>query len=134
MASENDETIADILRVMRDARNLDPSAIEDNNHLLSDWYYDDECKGWLSSFADRIEAAHKREVAELKRELEATRQQRNRARLDAQEKFVREVAELRDVGKQMLRRWCSMSCTCEHCEFKAEPCARWRKALEGVTK
>lgn len=43
----------------------------------------------------------------------------------------REVEELRDVGKQMLRRWCNLACTCEHCEFNAEPCSRWRKILEG---
>ena len=46
----------------------------------------------------------------------------------------REVEELRDVGKQMLRRWCNFACTCEHCEFNAEPCSRWRKILEGENK
>ena len=57
---------------------------------------------YLKEWHDRIESAHRREVEEL-----------------------------RDVGKQMLRRWCNLACTCEHCEFNAEPCSRWRKILEG---
>lgn len=57
---------------------------------------------YLKEWHDRIESAHRREVEEL-----------------------------RDVGKQMLRRWCNFACTCEHCEFNAEPCSRWRKILEG---
>lgn len=68
MGSDN-ETVAEVLRVMRDAAHLDQSAIEDDNHLLSDWYYDDECQGWLSSFADRIEAAHRREIDSIKKAL-----------------------------------------------------------------
>lgn len=44
----------------------------------------------------------------------------------------REVEKLRDVGNQMLRRWCNKACTCEHCEFNAEPCSRWRNVLEGA--
>lgn len=57
------ETIEDILREMRDASNLAPSAIKADNTLLTDSYYDDECQGWLSHYADRIEAAFKREIA-----------------------------------------------------------------------
>lgn len=51
------ETIEDVVREMNDAAHLAPSAVENDGHLLTDWYYDDECQGWLNHYADRIEKA-----------------------------------------------------------------------------
>ena len=71
----------------------------------------------LLSFADRIESAHKREVAELKRE----------------------VAELLECLKEAIREECPFTrMSCKH----GEPCdyecgtEKWRKALqdEGGSK
>lgn len=59
------ETIEDVLREMRDAANLSPSAIENYGFLLTDNFYDDECQGWLTHYADHIEKAYNLEIATL---------------------------------------------------------------------
>lgn len=100
MANEN-EKVGEIVKEIRDS--WAQVYFSESSRRKDGEYCDNEFAAIESeTVADRIEAAHKREVEKL-----------------------------RDVGKQMLRRWCNLACTCEHCEFNAEPCSRWRKILEG---
>lgn len=139
MKTETDkQTVAEIVGEMRRDAVAADAWCETHGEMAS-------AASVLNRHADRIEAAHMRDVAELKRELELTRQQRNRARLDAQEKFVREVAELREFSNDM-RTWFRLyySCgsdpkskwwrSCASCRRKRCPIHKWRKALEGATK
>lgn len=144
MATDN-ETVEDIVNIMRGAI-----------------YPVSRCPDLtMRGYADRIESAHKREVAELKtaydravsadarhavdnerlnrevaelkRELELTRQQRNRARLDMQEKFMHKIEELRECLKEAVRLHCdNLDGDCLHC-IRCGVCdyLKWRKTLEG---
>ena len=102
MASEN-ETVEDIVADIR-AQN---QGLPEDSYALSPLVCD------LLSLADRIEAAHQREVSELKRK----------------------VAELRECLREAVAEVCNRL---EKCGFK-EPCIfktcyvhKWRKALKGV--
>ena len=95
MNTENQETIADIVREMRLG--------------VKDWR--GERLGVFDCFADRIEAAAKREVEELEQK----------------------VAELRECLKEAIREKCPFTrMSCKH----GEPCDyecgtfKWRKALQ----
>ena len=101
------ETITDIVADIR-AQN---QGLPEDSYALSPLVCD------LLSFADRIEEAHQREVAELERE----------------------VAELRECLKEAIREKCPFTrMSCKH----GEPCdyecgtEKWRKALrdEGGSK
>ena len=99
MNNANQETIADIVAAMRNEGQAG----------------DESCLEWVGvkmrTYADRIEAAHQREVAELERE----------------------VAELRECLKEAIREKCPFTrMSCKH----GEPCdyecgtVKWRKALQ----
>ena len=99
--SNKQETIADIVADIR-AQN---QGLPEDSYALSPLVCD------LLSFADRIEAAHQHEVAELERE----------------------VAELRECLKEAIREKCPFTrMSCKH----GEPCdyecgtVKWRKALQ----
>ena len=101
MSNANQETIADIVADIR-AQN---QGLPEDSYALSPLVCD------LLSFADRIEEAHQREVAELERE----------------------VAELRECLKEAIREKCPFTrMSCKH----GEPCdyecgtVKWRKALQ----
>ena len=101
MRNSKQETIADIVADIR-AQN---QGLPEDSYALSPLVCD------LLSFADRIEAAHQREVAELERE----------------------VAELRECLKEAIREKCPFTrMSCKH----GEPCdyecgtVKWRKALQ----
>ena len=77
---------------------------------------DESCLEWVGAkmrtYADRIEAAHQREVAELERE----------------------VAELRECLKEAVTEVCNRLEKCgfkEPCVFKTCYVQKWRKALKG---
>ena len=97
--SNKHETISDIVAAMRNEGHAG----------------DESCLEWVGAkmrtYADRIEAAHQREVAELERE----------------------VAELRECLKEAIREKCPFTrMSCKH----GEPCdyecgtVKWRKALQ----
>ena len=99
MRNSKQETIADIVAAMRNEGHAG----------------DESCLEWVGAkirgYADRIEAAHQREVAELERE----------------------VAELRECLKEAIREKCPFTrMSCKH----GEPCdyecgtVKWRKALQ----
>ena len=99
MSNANQETIADIVAEMRNEGHAG----------------DESCLEWVGAkirgYADRIEEAHQREVAELERE----------------------VAELRECLKEAIREKCPFTrMSCKH----GEPCdyecgtEKWRKALQ----
>ena len=101
MSNANQETIEDIVADIR-AQN---QGLPEDSYALSPLVCD------LLSFADRIEAAHQREVAELKSK----------------------VAELRECLKEAIREKCPFTrMSCKH----GEPCdyecgtVKWRKALQ----
>ena len=143
MASEN-ETVADIVADIR-AQN---QGLPEDSYALSPLVCD------LLSFANRIEAAHQREVAELKRQRNealaiasdidkcASIERHTDAMLKKNEVIVglrKEVAELRECLKEAIREKCPFTrMSCKH----GEPCdyecgtEKWRKALqdEGGSK
>ena len=99
MRNSKQETIADIVAAMRNEGHAG----------------DESCLEWVGAkmrtYADRIEAAHQREVAEL----------------------GREVTELRECLKEAIREKCPFTwMSCKH----GEPCDyecgtyKWRKSLE----
>ena len=101
MSDVNKETIADIVADIR-AQN---QGLPEDSYALSPLVCD------LLSFADRIEAAEKREVEELEQK----------------------VAELRECLKEAIREKCPFTrMSCKH----GEPCDyecgtfKWRKALQ----
>ena len=107
MSNEKQETIEDIVADIR-AQN---QGLPEDSYALSPLVCD------LLSFANRIEEAHQREVAELERE----------------------VAELRECLKEAIREKCPFTrMSCKH----GEPCdyecgtIKWRNALrnEGGAK
>ena len=138
MSNEKQETIEDIVADIR-AQN---QGLPEDSYALSPLVCD------LLSFADRIEAAHQREVAELKRQRKealaiasdidkcASIERHTDAMLKKNEVIVglrKEVAELRECLKEAIREKCPftrMSCK------RGEPCdyecgtEKWRKALQ----
>ena len=142
--SNKQETIADIVADIR-AQN---QGLPEDSYALSPLVCD------LLSFADRIEAAHQREVAELKRQRNealaiasdidkcASIERHTDAMLKKNEVIVglrKEVAELRECLKEAIREKCPFTrMSCKH----GEPCdyecgtEKWRKALqdEGGSK
>ena len=102
MSNANQETIEDIVADIR-AQN---QGLPEDSYALSPLVCD------LLSFADRIEAAHKREVAELERK----------------------VSELRECLKEAVTEVCNRLEKCgfkEPCVFKTCYVQKWRKALKG---
>ena len=102
MRNSKQETIADIVADIR-AQN---QGLPEDSYALSPLVCD------LLSFANRIEEAHQREVAELERK----------------------VSELRECLKEAIREKCPFTrMSCKH----GEPCdyecgtEKWRKALKG---
>ena len=136
--SNKQETIADIVADIR-AQN---QGLPEDSYALSPLVCD------LLSFADRIEAAHQREVAELKRQRNealaiasdidkcASIEWHTDAMLKKNEVIVglrKEVAELRECLKDAIREKCPFTrMSCKH----GEPCdyecgtVKWRKALQ----
>ena len=124
MSNEKHETIADIVADIR-AQN---QGLPEDSYALSPLVCD------LLSFADRIEAAHQREVAELKSKINDAVCE-NEALRDACGTCgaKREVAELRECLKEAIREKCPFTrMSCKH----GEPCdyecgtEKWRKALQ----
>ena len=124
MSNEKHETIADIVADIR-AQN---QGLPEDSYALSPLVCD------LLSFADRIEAAHQREVAELKSKINDAVCE-NEALRDACGTCgaKREVAELRECLKEAIREKCPFTrMSCKH----GEPCdyecgtVKWRKALQ----
>ena len=142
MRNAKQETIADIVAAMRNEGHAGNAS----------------CLEWVSakftSYADRIEAVHQREVAELKRQRNealaiasdidkcASIERHTDAMLKKNEVIVglrKEVAELRECLKEAIREKCPFTrMSCKH----GEPCdyecgtEKWRKALqdEGGSK
>ena len=143
MSNANHETIADIV-----------AAIRNEGHAG-----DASCLEWVGAkirgYADRIEAAHQREVAELKRQRNealaiasdidkcASIERHTDAMLKKNEVIVglrKEVAELRECLKETMadavaeykNNSCFMNVKCGEIE-RWDTCKvmRWRKALKG---
>ena len=127
MSNANQETIEDIV-----------DAIRNEGHAG-----DASCLEWVSakftSYADRIEAAHQREVGELCGERNGILNA-NASLADDNDRLRREVAELerkvselRECLKEAIREKCPFTrMSCKH----GEPCdyecgtVKWRKALQ----
>ena len=104
MSNETNETIADIVADIR-AQN---QGLPEDSYALSPLVCD------LLSFADRIEEAHQREVAELERK----------------------VSELRECLKEAVTEVCNRLEKCgfkEPCVFKTCYVQEWRKVLKGAS-
>ena len=126
--SSKQETIEDIVAEMRNESHAG----------------DESCLEWIGAkmhtYADRIEAAHQREVAELRGERNgilnanaSLADDNDRLRREVAE-LEREVAELRECLKEAIREKCPFTrMSCKH----GEPCdyecgtEKWRKALKG---
>ena len=103
MSNANQETIADIVKEMRTLGRLDEKSTDKIPRTL-------QALG-LRTYADRIETAHQREVAERERE----------------------VAELRECLKEAIREKCPFTrMSCKHGETCDYECGtfKWRKALQ----
>ena len=145
MSNEKQETIADIVADIR-AQN---QGLPEDSYALSPLVCD------LLSFVDRIEAAHQREVAELKRQRKealaiasdidkcASIERHTDAMLKKNEVIVglrKEVAELRECLKETMadavaeykNNSCLRNVKCGETE-RCDTCKamRWRKALKG---
>ena len=125
--SNKQETIADIVAAMRNEGHAG----------------DASCLEWVGAkirgYADRIEAAHQREVAELRGERNGILNA-NASLADDNDRLRREVAELerkvselRECLKEAIREKCPFTrMSCKH----GEPCdyecgtVKWRKALQ----
>ena len=143
MRNSKQETIADIVAAMRNEGHAG----------------DESCLEWVGAkirgYADRIEAAHQREVAELKRQRNealaiasdidkcASIERHTDAMLKKNEVIVglrKEVAELRECLKETMadavaeykNNSCFRNVKCGEIE-KCDTCKvmRWRKALKG---
>ena len=104
MSNANQETIADIVREMRTLGRLDEKSTDKIPRTL-------QALG-LRTYADRIEAAHQREVAELRECLKET--------------MADAVAEYKNNS-------CFRNVKCGEIE-RCDTCKvmKWRKALKGV--
>ena len=133
--SSKQETIEDIVDDIR-AQN---QGLPEDSYALSPLVCD------LLSFADRIEAAHQREVAVVLKdrdEMFKSEQEtvaKTKEWFDEYQKLKREVEELRECLKEAIREKCPFTrMSCKH----GEPCdyecgtEKWRKALqdEGGSK
>ena len=108
--SNKQETIADIVREMRTLGRLDEKSTDKIPRTL-------QALG-LRTYADRIETAHQREVAELKREVTELRECLKETMADA-------VAEYKNNS-------CFRNVKCGEIE-RCDTCKvmKWRKALKG---
>ena len=105
---------------------------------------DESCLEWVGAkmrtYADRIEAAHQRDVAVVLKdrdEMFKSEQEtvaKTKEWFDEYQKLKREVAELRECLKEAIREKCPFTLmSCKH----GEPCdyecgtEKWRKALKG---
>ena len=128
MSNETNETIEDIVADIR-AQN---QGLPEDSYALSPLVCD------LLSFADRVEAAHKREMADEKRISDAVVQSLRDKKLEMAGEIAAkdaEIAELRECLKEAIREKCPFTrMSCKH----GEPCEyecgtdKWRKALEGA--
>ena len=126
MSKAKQETIADIV-----------AAIRNEGHAG-----DESCLEWVGAkmrtYADRIEAAHQREVAVVLKdrdEMFKSEQEtvaKTKEWFDEYQKLKREVEELRECLKEAIREKCPFTrMSCKH----GEPCdyecgtEKWRKAL-----
>ena len=126
MSNENQETIADIVADIR-AQN---QGLPEDDYALSPLVAD------LLSFADRIESAHKREMADEKRISDAVIQSLRDKKLEMAGEIAEkeaEIAKLRECLKEAIREKCPFTrMSCKH----GEPCNyecgtfKWRKALQ----
>ena len=132
MSKERQETIAEIVREMLNLGRLDEKSTDKITRSL-------QALG-LRTYADRIEAAAKREVAELKSKMNDVVCE-NEALREACGTCCakRYVAELRECLKEAIREKCPFTrMSCKH----GEPCdyecgtIKWRNALrnEGSEK
>ena len=131
MASEN-ETVADIVKEKRD------TAYEAELKGKNTFAFD--LAKMLREEANRIEAAHQREVAELRGErngiLNANASlaaDNDRLRREVAE-LERKVSELRECLKEAVTEVCNRLEKCgfkEPCVFKTCYVQKWRKALKG---
>ena len=127
MSNANQETIADIVAAMRNEGHAG----------------DESCLEWVGAkmrtYADRIEAAHQREVAVVLKdrdEMFKSEQEtvaKTKEWFDEYQKLKREVSELRECLKEAIREKCPFTrMSCKH----GEPCdyecgtVKWRKALQ----
>ena len=129
MSNETNETIADIVsEVRRVAYNV---AVADAN-TLNGW----RPAAFLSMLADRIESAHKREMADEKRISDAVIQSLRDKKLEMAGEIAEkeaEIAKLRECLKEAIREKCPFTrMSCKH----GEPCDyecgtdKWRKDLQ----
>ena len=128
MSNANQETIADIVAAMRNEGHTG----------------DASCLEWVGAkirgYADRIEAAHQREVGELCGERNGILNA-NASLADDNDRLRREVAELerkvselRECLKEAVTEVCNRLEKCgfkEPCVFKTCYVQKWRKALKG---
>ena len=126
--SSKQETIEDIVAEMRNESHAG----------------DESCLEWIGAkmhtYADRIEAAHQREVAELRGERNGILNA-NASLADDNDRLRREVAELerkvselRECLKEAVTEVCNRLEKCgfkEPCVFKTCYVQKWRKALKG---
>ena len=149
MSNANQETIADIVKEMRTLGRLDEKSTDKIPRTL-------QALG-LRTYADRIEAAHQREVGELKRQRNealaiasdidkcASIERHTDAMLKKNEVIVglrKEVAELRECLKETMadavaeykNNSCFRNVKCGEIE-RCDTCKvmRWRKALKGAS-
>lgn len=127
MESKN-ETIADIVK--------DVSGFECYGHISAE-----RAKFIVSDLTRRFEAAHKREVAELKKKCEEYERQPElmadtaKAALELLKAQDSKIAELCECLKEA----CSLQLRCDSCKIRKcdSICAmklKWHKAMEGVQK
>ena len=119
MSNETNETIEDIVAEMREG-------------VVADGWMEQT----LREFADRVEAAHKREIADEKRISDAVVQSLRDKKLDMAGEIAAkdaEIAELRECLREAVREKCPFTrMSCKH----GEPCDyecgtfKWRKALQ----
>ena len=119
MSNETNETIADIVAEMREG-------------VVADGWMEQT----LREFADRVEAAHKREIAYEKRISDAVVQSLRDKKLEMAGEIAAkdaEIAELRECLNEAIREKCPFTrMSCKH----GEPCDyecgtfKWRKALQ----
>ena len=112
MRNSNQETIADIVKEMRTLGRLDEKSTDKIPRTL-------QALG-LRTYADRIETAHQREVAELEREVAELRECLKETMADA-------VAEYKNNS-------CFRNVKCGEIE-RCDTCKvmKWRKVLKGAS-
>ena len=126
MIKNRQETIADIVADIR-AQN---QGLPEDSYALSPLVAD------LLSFADRIESAHKREMADEKRISDAVIQSLRDKKLEMAGEIAEkeaEIAKLRECMKEAIREKCPFTrMSCKHGETCDYECGtfKWRKALQ----